>query len=364
MRIIFYLGHPAHYHFYIPIIRILEGNNIQIKILIKEKDILSELLDRDNQQYEITSTKETKKNKFNILINLLHRDLKLFKIVKKFKPDLMVGSISDIAHIGSILNIPSIVPLEDDLAAVPQFDKITSRWATYMVTPESCNVGKWDFKTVKYNGFQELTYLSPNYFKPNTRYVENIFDLNARNFLIRFSSLNAYHDKGKTGISDKIANTIIEILKPHGNTYITSEKEISSDFEQYRIKINPLLMHHVLYFADLYIGDSQTMTAEAAVLGTPAIRFNDFVGKLGYLEELEHKYELTYGVKTSEPEKLYTKIETLLKMTDIKQEWQKRRKKMLADKIDVTAFFVWLIENYPESDNIIKENPDYNYKFR
>jgi len=364
MRIIFYLGHPAHYHFYIPIIRILEGNNIQIKILIKEKDILSELLNRDNQCYEITSSNEIKKNKINIILNIFQRDLKLFRIAKSFKPDLMVGSISDIAHVGSILKIPSIVPLEDDLAAVPQFDKITSRWASCLVTPESCNVGKWDFKSVKYNGYQELTYLSPNYFKPQEEYIKDIFDLKKQNFLIRFSSLNAYHDQGKTGIRDKIAKKIINILKPHGNIYISSEKDLSSDFEQYRIEINPLLMHHVLYFTDLYIGDSQTMTAEAAILGTPAIRFNDFVGKLGYLEELEHKYELTYGIKTSEPEKLYNTIENIVKKPNIKEKWQKRRQKMLFEKINVTNFFVWLIKEYPESFKIAKENPVYQYKFR
>lgn len=363
MKILFYFGHPAHYHFYIPVIRILIKLNYQIKIVIKAKDILQKLLEADGLIFDITSLNETKTNKLEIFFNLLSRDIKLLKIAHKFKPDLMIGSISDITHVGKLLNIPSIVPLEDDLTAVPQFNKITSRWATYLVTPESCNVGKWDFKTVKYNGYQELTYLSHENFKPNRKHIENIFDLNSRNFLIRFSNLNAYHDEGKTGISDKIAQKIIDILKPHGKVYITSEKELSSDFEKYRININPLLMHHALFFADLYIGDSQTMTAEAAVLGTPAIRFNDFVGKLGYLEELEHKYELTYGVKTSEPEKLYTKIKSLLKITDINQEWQKRRQKMLADKIDVTAFFVWLIENYPESANIIKENPDYQYKF-
>jgi len=37
---------------------------------------------------------------------------------------------------------------------------------------------------------------------------------------------------------------------------------------------------------------------------------------------------------------------------------------MLADKIDVTAFFVWFIENYPDSAKIMKENPDYQYKFK
>ncbi len=58
---------------------------------------------------------------------------------------------------------------------------------------------------------------------------------------------------------------------------------------------NPSDIYHALYYADLYIGDSQTIAAEKAVLGTPALRFNDFVGKIGYLEELEHKYGLTFG---------------------------------------------------------------------
>jgi len=37
---------------------------------------------------------------------------------------------------------------------------------------------------------------------------------------------------------------------------------------------------------------------------------------------------------------------------------------MLADKINVTSFLTWFIDNYPESKKIMKENPDYQYKFR
>jgi hypothetical protein len=51
-------------------------------------------------------------------------------------------------------------------------------------------------------------------------------------------------------------------------------------------------------------------------------------------------------------------------MPNLKEEWQKRRMKMLADKIDVTAFMVWFIENYPESVRIMKTDPDYQYRFR
>ncbi|NJM14793.1 MAG: hypothetical protein HC896_04940 [Bacteroidales bacterium] len=36
---------------------------------------------------------------------------------------------------------------------------------------------------------------------------------------------------------------------------------------------------------------------------------------------------------------------------------------MLKRKIDVTAFMVWLVENYPGSKQELMANPDYMYKF-
>ena len=62
-----------------------------------------------------------------------------------------------------------------------------------------------------------------------------------------------------------------------------------------------------MHTSDLYIGDSQTMAAETAVLGIPSIRFNNFVSKLGYLEELEKTYGLTFGIKQGESKKLLSK---------------------------------------------------------
>lgn len=362
MKYLFYFGHPAHYHFYIPLIKKLQNNN-EIKIVIKNKDVLQKLLENEKISYVKISNKEIKKSKFEILNDLLIRDFKLFKIAIKYKPDLMIGSISDITHVGKLLNIPSIVMLEDDLAEVPQFDKITSPWASCLITPESCDVGKWNYKTVKYNGYQELTYLSEDYFKPNNEIVKNIFNLSQKNYIIRFSALSAYHDVGKSGITHKTAITIIKTLKKYGNVFITSEGQLEPELEKYRININPIHMHHYLYFADIYIGDSQTMTAEAAILGTPSVRFNDFVGKLGYLEELEHKYGLTYGIKTNEEDSLLLKIKELIVKQNLKKEWQKKAQLMLKEKIEVTSFLIWFLENYPKSFNILKKDPDYQYKF-
>jgi len=88
--------------------------------------------------------------------------------------------------------------------------------------------------------------------------------------------------------------------------------------------------------------------AEAAVLGTPSIRFNDFVGKLSYLRELEDLYGLTIGIKTTEPQKLYQTIRDLLDMPNLKQQWKNRRQVMLVENVNVTDCIVSIIEKFGE----------------
>ena len=56
--------------------------------------------------------------------------------------------------------------------------------------------------------------------------------------------------------------------------------------------------------------------------------------------------------------------DNLIQQEDLKGEWREKRRSLLEDKIDVTAFLVWFIENYPESVSIMKENPDYQMRFK
>lgn len=123
-------------------------------------------------------------------------------------------------------------------------------------------------------------------------------------------------------------------------------------------------MHHVMAFADLYIGDSQTMAAESGVLGIPFIRFNDFVGRIGYLREMEDVYQLGYGIKTNEVEKLYSTVSGLISMPDRKTVFQQRRQKMLAEKIDFASFLTWFIENYPQSKYDFRNNSFIQFTFK
>ena len=100
-------------------------------------------------------------------------------------------------------------------------------------------------------------------------------------------------------------------------------------------------------FAGLYIGDSQTMAAEAGVLGVPFVRFNDFVGRIGYLNELENVYNLGFGIKPDEEEKLYQTVQNLLEMENRKEVFQQRRETMLSECINFADFLTDYIETYP-----------------
>ena len=206
--------------------------------------------------------------------------------------------------------------------------------------------------------------IDPGNFKATKEIVRKHLDPDSHYFLIRFAKLNAHHDTGIRGISDELAWKLIELLSQHGRIYITSERPLSERFEPFRLNVDPLEIHHVMAFAQVYVGDSQTMAAEAGVLGVPFLRFNDFVGRIGYLKELEERYKLGYGIRPSEPETLFKRLGELLQMKDRQEVFQNRRTKMLEDKIDLSKFMVWFIENYPQSVQIMKETPDYQYNFR
>jgi predicted glycosyltransferase len=330
--------------------------------VIKQKDILEKLL----QDEGLTYTKIRKgrgKGKLGLVRSVLQMEHGMVRFIRKNKIDLLAGTtLSFAARVFTKAKVISVN--EDDAAVVPMFAKLSYPFANAILNPRVCDSGKWDAKATKYESYQELAYLHPNHFTPDKQVVEKYFSAEKPYFIMRFAKLNAHHDSGIQGINTEIAQRLIDILKPYGDIYITAERELEPQFEQYRIKINPLDMHDVMAFAQLYIGDSQTMAAEAGVLGVPFVRFNDFVDRIGYLRELEDFYKLGFGIKTNEIEKLYFIVSELVTMKNRKDIFQERRRKMLSEKIDYAKFLTWFIENYPESHKIMTENPDYQYNFK
>jgi len=341
---LFYLGHPAHYHNISIVIQQLSEKGFKIVLVARAKDVLFELL--KDVPYEIVYLKPRKgKSKLSLIKTVIAREFIIFRLALKYKPKMLIGTDIVIAHVGKLLNIPSVILNEDDAKEVPFLANYGFKYATAVFSPNSCDISPFENK-VAYNGYHELAYLHPNYFKPDKSKISKLLIDGEKYFILRFAELTAHHDDGKNGIDLSIAKKLIDQLSPFGRVYITSERKLESELEPYRIFIEPKYMHHALYFAQIYIGDSQTMAAEAAVLGTPSIRFNDFVGKLGYLEELEHIFKLTFGIATGNPELLFAQTQALLTDNNLKEEFGKRRDIMLKECIDVAQLWTnYFIKN-------------------
>jgi predicted glycosyltransferase len=357
MKILIYLGHPAQYHFFKLISAKLRLKNNTVIYIIKTKDVLEELMAYENEQFINILPEGRKSSKSGIFYGLLKRDLRLFKIVKNIKPDIMIGSDPSIAHIGKLFNIPVLTVLEDDYKVIPQLALLTFPFSQKIVAPGACDCGKWNYKKISYAGYMKLAYLHPNYFNPKLLTINKYF-------LIRLAKLDAHHDFGINGIDKDLLRMLISELIKYGEVKLLSEAVLDVEFSKYILNIDPNEIHQYLYNSELLISDSQSMSMEAAMLGIPSIRFSDFAGRIGVLEELEHKYGLTYGIKTNDPDKLIAKVKELLAIPDLKEEFIKRRSLMLSDKIDVTAFFVWLIDNYPGSIKELERNPEIQYQFK
>ena len=367
MNVLIQLSHPAHFHLYKIVAKNLMEDGHKVFILIKTKDILEDLLKQSGLPYYNILREAHRKSKLGVFWDMIVRDLRMLRFVRKNKIDLLTGSTPEVAQVGWLTHKFRVNTGEDDMRVVPLFQKMAGPFIQTMLSPEVCDNWKIEAKSVKYASYHELAYLHPNHFAANRNVVEKYFPANTPYFIIRFSSLNAHHDKGIKGINTEIAQKLIDILKPHGRIYITSERELEPQFEPYRIPIKTLDMHHVMAFSTLYIGDSQTMAAEAGVLGVPFVRFNDFVGRIGYLNELEDVYHLGFGIKASDDgaaDKMYKIVEELLSMPNLKEEWQTRRQKMLSEKIDYAQFLTWFIEEYPDSQKTMQKNPDYQNRFK
>ena len=295
MRIALFLGHPAHFHMLKNAAAGLKKKGHEVFFVIKKKDILENLCKEAGFTY--SKIRENRSNtKLGLIKSVLGMEWHMLWFLRQNKIDILVGSTLSFAA-AKLARIPVIAMGEDDADVVPKYAKMVYPFASSVLTPDCCDNGSWNGKSSKYPSYHELAYLHPNHFTASKDVVEAYgIDTSSTFFILRFASLNAHHDVGIKGINTEVAQRLIDILSPYGRIYITSERPLEPQFEQYRIKINPLDMHHVMAFASLYIGDSQTMAAEAGVLGVPFVRFNDFVGRIGYLRELEDVYELGYGI--------------------------------------------------------------------
>ena len=314
----------------------MEKKGHEILITARKKESTFELLDYYN--FDFIGLGENKKGLIKKAVGLAQTDHMLYNISRKFKPDILTGFASPyVTHVAKLIGKKSILFNDTEHASLN--NKLSIPFSDYFVTP-SCFMNDYGKKHIKFNGYKELAYLHPKWFKEEKNVLKEL-DLEKKEcfYLVRSVSWEASHDVGYKGISKEELKKLIKLLEEHGRVLLSSESK-GKLFKDYEIKIHPAKIHTLMNYCSLYVGEGATMATEAAILGKPSIYISPLVGTMGNFIELG-EYGLLFSFKTFKES--FDKIQNILK-SDFSKEWGQKKNKMLNEKIDVTSFMINFFE--------------------
>lgn len=346
-RIFIEVNHPGQVHLIKHTYHELKNKGHLIWVACKNEPIICHLLQSYDIPYIILGNKGN--GKWGKLFKQIIFDwIALFHVLKN-RCTIGLGSSITNDHLDLILPWFKAIHLsDDDERAVPLIAKFSYPFTTQILAPTPIQLPSFEKKLTRYNSYHELAYLHINRFQPNPEVIKNL-GLTEKDvyFVLRFVALKGHHDDGHVGIDLTQKRQLIQLLLKHGQVFITSEKQIEPEFESLRLPVAPEDIHSLLYYASGFFGDSQTMTTEAALLGTPAMKCNTFSGMLSIPNEIETKYNLCFSFQPKDFNQLFSLAKVwMTQLPELKKEWLIKRDRLMQDKLDLTHYLVNHIENF------------------
>ena len=292
MHVLIDIVHPADVLFFKRPIEMFQARGDRITVVSRQKDVATDLLDSFGIAHQVIS-RQGSGSVVSLARELLQRDLALWRVVRRDRPDVMLGFGGvAIAHVGALKGIPSVAFYDHEAATLQT--SITYPLISRLVVPESYNGKVPEKRTQRLPGTKDLSYFHPDAFKPDrSRAIAAGLDPKRKNVFVRVVKWGANHDIGKSGWSSDIAAGLVETLGVEAKLHVSAEEDVPDVLKPHLWKGAPQDVHHLLGHADLYVGESATMACEAATMGTPAIYAgHDFpgytqgLGKAGLLRNI------------------------------------------------------------------------------
>ncbi|MFC4357811.1 DUF354 domain-containing protein [Halobium salinum] len=333
MRYQVFTNTPAHVHLYKHMVRGLQEQGHEVLVMGRDYGCTEALLDYYELPYEIYGKCET--TKFSLFRELPKHYFNIAKHTRRFDPDVIFGYGAYAAHAGALSRTPVVLVCDSEPTTLDH--AISKPFASAFLTPAAfgANLGP---KHYRFNGFKENAYLHPDVFEAR----DDIRDLlgvgpDEKYAILRLNAFGSHHDVGHAGFTPKRRRELIEQLSEHVTVLVSDEKG-DMDFEGIDARefdLHPALLHDALAEAHLLVADTQTMVTEAALLGTPAVRSNSFVGAddMGNFVELEN-HDLIYNI--AEFDDATAKALEIARDDDVKAAWRAKRDEYVADKVNLT----------------------------
>lgn len=309
MRILLEAAHPAHVHFLTPIGHELIARGHETVLAIRPKDVTRELAERSGlrtiEPHFLPSRGRNRSlSVFFQAGELLRRILWLRSQIRRFAFDLVVTRNPSGVIAARLACVPSIFDTDDGRAAGIHF-RLARPFATIITTPELFPDELGD-RQRRYRGLKSTVFLHPSRFAVRrTVLTEYGIDDSRPLVVARFSANDASHDQGIKSVPQELVNHITlriardahVVVSREGHRavlYRRSESEAENvtagskpDGGQF---VDPNDFLHLLACAGLHVGDSGSVTMEAAALGVPTLRIADT--QRAIITELGERYGL------------------------------------------------------------------------
>jgi predicted glycosyltransferase len=341
MNVLIDISHPAHVHFYRHLRQRLLDQGAAVRVVARAKDVTVELLTQLEIPHFVIG-EAGRKGWLRQLGELIQRDLFLMGLGVRSRPDLILTRNPSGVQAARALGVTGVFDTDDGrsvgihyLAAAP---------FAHVITAPDCLAEPLGDKGRLYPSYKALAYLHPAVFQPDAGVRSKLGPRGHDRFaVLRLVAHDASHDRKAQGIDAISAHKIVDLLEKSMPVFISAEGEIETSLTDRALETPAAAIHDVLAEASIVVGDSQSVITEAALLGTPAIRVNSYVGSTPYLAELEERYELAFSFAPSELDRALGLVQEIVEDPHASQIWAQRRDRMLADKVSLTDWYLELM---------------------
>jgi uncharacterized protein len=339
MKVLIDVNHPAHVHFFrVPAQQLLAAGH-EVVFTSRDKDVTQTLLEEIGIKHLCLSSMGG--GVWGLLRELIFRNLALWRVVRQERPDVMLAiGGTFVAHVSIVSRVSALVFYDTENARLQNL--ITYPFADCVIVP-NCYQAWLPRRHRRYQGYHELSYLAPDYFKPDRAKAEAAgLAPTGDTFLLRVVSWQANHDIGETGWSQDLLRQLIDFLQPRGRVLIASELELPDEFTRFLYRGPVSDLHHLMAHCRLLVAESATMASECAVLGVPAI-YAAHTGR-GYTDEQERRYGLVRNVTELKAASMLAVVADILARDAEHYRTQARR--LLAESVDVAGLVVDTAEEF------------------
>lgn len=316
------IRHPEAARFFTPIYRELTSRGHDVSVFVREHTHTVQLLRSAGVPHHVLAGEPQSRG--DLVAGHAAFEARLTAAARRRDVDVLtaIGGIA-ITHLAPLVGARSAVFVDWDRSGIG--DTLVAALADVVCTPQFVTSSYGDAH-VRYDGYHELAYLGSGRFSASRAAVSALgIDRDSQYVVASFLTAESQ--------SWWDAASIASHLDDCGDLYLTHDSaDPSGDLAT--LPLSETL--DALAFADLYIGDSATTAAEAAILGTPSVLLQPQDARVARCTHLADRYGLL--VAPSDRTSLYHHVVSLLNDPDVRETFHGRREALFDETVDVARF--------------------------